>query len=120
MAPALRVESGDVLEGEPVVPIEEELLDGSSVPVTWTRLPTFLVSFSLSLETRWYVVPAIAEALPIELLEALGEVLLADELLLGDVLLVALESALVLPVVAGVLPDIEEPLDEPIMAFVSV
>lgn len=37
---------------EPDVPIDEELLDGSSVPVTWTRLPTCFESLSLSLEIR--------------------------------------------------------------------
>jgi hypothetical protein len=57
-------------------------------------------------------VPAALE--PIELLlEELGGVLLDDELALGGVLLV---SGVVLPVV----PDVDAPLDEPIMAFVSV
>ena len=62
------------------------------------------------------------------LLEELGEVLLDEELLLGDVLLpevlpVALASPVLLP--APVVPDVEpdmpdELLAEPIMAFVSV
>jgi len=76
------------------------------------------------------VVPA--ALLPIELLlDELGDVLLDDELLLGDVLLpevlpVALVSPVLLPdvlpapVVPDVEPDIPEELDEPIMAFVRV
>ena len=73
-----------------------------------------------------------AALLPIELLlDELGDVLLDDELLLGDVLLpevlpVALVSPVLLPdvlpapVVPDVEPDIPEELDEPIMAFVRV
>jgi len=76
------------------------------------------------------VVPA--ALLPIELLlDELGDVLLDDELLLGDVLLpevlpVALVSPVLLPdvlpapVVPDVEPDMPEELDEPIMAFVRV
>jgi hypothetical protein len=41
--------SGVVEVDEPLVPIEE-LLDESSVPVTWTFLPTCFESLSLSLE----------------------------------------------------------------------
>jgi hypothetical protein len=52
VAPAVLDESGVELGVEPEVPADEEPLDGSSVPVTWTRLPTCLVSLSLSLETR--------------------------------------------------------------------
>jgi len=52
VAPVLLDESGVVLEVEPAVPIDEEPLDGSSVPVTWTRLPTFFESLSLSVDTR--------------------------------------------------------------------
>jgi hypothetical protein len=41
-------ESGVVEVADPLVPIEP--LDESSVPVTWTFLPTCFVSFSLSFE----------------------------------------------------------------------
>jgi len=80
-------------------------------------------------------VPA-PEALPIELLDELGDVLLDDELLLGDVLLgevllgavlllpavlpVALVSLVLLPVVPDVAPDMSDELLEPIMALVRV
>lgn len=42
----------DVPDVLPVPLIEDELLAGSSVPVTWTRLPTCFESLSLSVAIR--------------------------------------------------------------------
>jgi len=108
---------------EPDVPIDEEPLDESSVPVTWTRLPTCFERSLLPPATRRYVVPDMPLALdPVEpeplLLE--GDVLLVDgEVLLPDDDDVSL-PVLLLPVVPDeeLLDMPDEPL--PIMAFVSV